>query len=255
MSSDNANKDTKILTVTKFPHGQQETPRAVRWRDWQRKLLFCFGSHFPMLARQTADPLDPSLPWWGLTWLYDFDSMSAQDEQKVFSEFLKAQYSLLHILTENFYTQEKQLINNHEPIALAKKMKDLYSREWDKTLLKHFPDKDGWTPTEWMSAYIPFGYMCLKALADKYDETGVSDAIAKYDEWEKSKKFNSKDINAWASNVEASFAAWFNVAGENPSYMAAVEIVRGILSSDNEDWRQWAFAFSREKSLTLCQRF
>ena len=59
MSSDNANKDTKILTMSKFPHGQ-DTPRTVRWRDWQRKLLFCFGSHFPMLAGPTVEPLDPS---------------------------------------------------------------------------------------------------------------------------------------------------------------------------------------------------
>lgn len=94
-----------------------------------------------------------------------------------------------------------------------------------------------------MLTYIPFDYLCLQELSRKYDESGVTDAISKYDDWTKAEKFNPKGINTWVSGVEAAFDAWINVAGDSPSYMRAVAIVRGILSPDNEDWRTWAFAF------------
>ena len=134
MSTDN-HKENKVISMTKFPHNL-DTPRATRWRDWVKKLRFTFGSIFPLLADQLSDPINPLDYWWGLTWkpLYDFTHMSAQEEQKLYAEFQKAQYSILHVISENFYQQEKQLIINHEPCVLKKKLQDLYSPKWDKDL-------------------------------------------------------------------------------------------------------------------------
>ena len=70
--------------------------------------------------------------------------------------------------------------------------------------------------------WLPFGYMCLQELGRKYDETGVTDAISKYDEWVKAQTFNPKDIMASVSSVEATVDGWNNVAGQSPGYMGGI---------------------------------
>ena len=74
------------------------------------KLRYAFGSVYPLLANQTSESLDPSKYWWGLTWnaLLDLDNLNQEQEQKLYVDFQKAQYSLLHVLSENFGTHEKQ---------------------------------------------------------------------------------------------------------------------------------------------------
>jgi len=56
--------------------------------------------------------LDPSKYWWGLTWnaLLDFDNFNQEQEQKLYVDFQKAQYSLLHVLSENFGMHDKHII-------------------------------------------------------------------------------------------------------------------------------------------------
>ena len=103
-------------------------------------------SHYPLLSHQTSEVLGPSTYWWGLTWspLLDFDNINQEQEQNLYVDFQKAQYSLLHVLSENFGTHDKQIIANHDPVQLVEKLKAKHTVEWEK--LEFFPDMPGWTP-------------------------------------------------------------------------------------------------------------
>ena len=234
------------LKVSKFDHSST-TPRAMRWRDWEVKLRYAFGSSFPLLANQTSESLDPSAYWWGLTWnaVLDIDNLTQEQEQKLYVDFQKAQYSLLHVLSENFGTHEKQIIADHDPVQLVVKLTAKHTADWDEKL-EFFPNRQGWTPTKWMTTWLPFGYMCLHNIAAKYIDTGVTDAITKHDAYVASKAFTPSNITKWVSTVEHAWAGWRNTVTD-PEHMAAVELVREILSSDNEDWKQWAFSFATQQ--------
>jgi hypothetical protein len=141
--------------------------------------------------------------------ILDFDNMMQEEEQKLYFDFQKAQYSLLHVLSENFGTHEKQIIA-------------------------------GWTPTHWMVPWLPFGYMCLRSIDAKYDDSGVTDAITKYNAYVTSKTFTPSNITKLVSTIEHAWAGWRNTVTD-PEHMAAVELVREILSSDNEDLENMGF--------------
>ena len=246
MSNNDKTNGHNALKVSKFDHSST-TPRATRWREWVVKLRYAFGSAFPLLANQTSESLDPSKYWWGLTWnaLLDLDNLNQEQEQKLYVDFQKAQYSLLHVLSENFGTHEKQIIADHDPVQLVVKLTAKHTADWDEKL-EFFPDRQGWTPTKWMTTWLPFGYMCLHNIAAKYVDTGVTDAITKHDAYVNCKTFTPNNIAKWVSTVEHAWAGWRNTVTD-PEHMAAVELVREILSSDNEDWKQWAFSFATQQ--------
>ena len=97
-----------------------------------------------------------------------------------------------------------------------------------------------------MTTWLPFGYMCLHNIAAKYVDTGVTDAITKHDAYVASKTFTPSNITKWVSGVEHAWAGWRNTVTD-PEHMAAVELVREILSSDNEDWKSWAYSFETQQ--------
>ena len=68
--------------------------------------------------------------------------MDKQQEQKLYVDFQKAQCSLLHVLSENFGTHEKQIIADHDPVQLVVKLKAKHMVEWDDKL-EFFPDMPG----------------------------------------------------------------------------------------------------------------
>jgi hypothetical protein len=133
---------TTILKVEFFSHTSQKS-RSERWREWYSKLKFAFGDALPMIANQIGQQCDPKLHWWGLQWnpvLFDFDSMSAEEEKKCWLYFQTAQYALMDVLSSNFATHEKQIIADHDPLVLTEKLIRQYSEMWDSKLLS-FPDK------------------------------------------------------------------------------------------------------------------
>jgi hypothetical protein len=77
---------------------------------------------------------------------------------------------------------------------------------------------------KWMTTWMPFGYMCLHAISLKYDDTGVSDAIAKYANFVDAKTFNPSDIPQWISKIESTWTEWKNAAVDR-EHMAAVELI------------------------------
>jgi hypothetical protein len=82
--------------------------------------------------------------------------------------------------------------------------------------LEFFPDKPGWTPTHWMTTWLPFGYMCqLHNIAAKYVDTGVTDAITKHDAYVASKTFTPSNITKWVSTVEHAECRWHEKEGHS----------------------------------------
>jgi hypothetical protein len=140
---------------------------------------------------------------------------------------------------------DKQIIADHDPVQLVEKLKVKYTVEWDRDL-EFFPNRPGWTPTMWMTTWLPFGYMCLHNIAAKYIDTGVTDAITKHDAYVASKTFTPSNITKWVSGVEHAWAGWRNTVTD-PEHMAAVELLQEILSSDNEDWKSWAYSFATQQ--------
>jgi hypothetical protein len=120
MSNNDKTNCYNCLKVSKFDHSST-TPRATRWREWVVKLRYAFESAYPLLANQTSEVLDPLNYWWDLTWrpLLDLDNMNQEQEPRLYVDFQKAQYSLLHVLSENFGTHEKQIIADHDPVQLV----------------------------------------------------------------------------------------------------------------------------------------
>jgi hypothetical protein len=99
------------LKVIKFSHKTCRS-RAVRWREWVQQLKFSYGTTFPLLSSQMSEACNLQEHWWDLSWhaMYDFDNMSREEDQSFFVSLSKAQFSLLHVLSENFGTHEKQSI-------------------------------------------------------------------------------------------------------------------------------------------------
>ena len=83
----------------------------------------------------------------------------------------------------------------------------------------------------------------MRNIAAKYDASGVTDAITKHDVYVTSKTYTPSNITKWVSTIEHAWAGWRNTVTD-PEHVAAVELVREILSCDNEDWKTWAFAFA-----------
>jgi hypothetical protein len=119
-NNEKTNGGFHALKVSKFDHSST-TPRATSWREWEVQLRYVFGSAYPLLANQTSESLDPSKYWWGLSWntLLDFDNFNQEQEQKLYVDFQKAQYSWLHVLSENFGMHDKQIIADHDPVQLV----------------------------------------------------------------------------------------------------------------------------------------
>jgi hypothetical protein len=74
-----------------------------------------------MLANQLSEVCNPEDYWWGLTHFVRLRDLDKVEEQKLYLDFSKAQYSILHVLSENFGTYEKQIISDHDTVVLVEK--------------------------------------------------------------------------------------------------------------------------------------
>jgi hypothetical protein len=161
--------------------------------------------------------------------------MTSAEEQELNLKFTKDRYSLLHVLSKNVGSHEKQIIADHDPVVLVPKLTQKYSDSWDANL-EFWPSTKAWTSTDWMTTWLPFGYLCLHAIARKYDDTGVSDALSKFNIYVASKKFTPSDPTGWVSMIEHAWNEWKNTVTD-PDHLAALELIREILASDDDDWK------------------
>ncbi len=221
------NKSSR-LHVSKFPHSSDES-RADKWREWDALLHTAFGEIHPLLANQFNHKCDPEETFFGMPWhpMLHVDSLTEEQEVKLQTEFMKAQYGLLHVLRDNFGSHEKQIVNMHAPDVLAKKLAEKHEWEEDHPNL----------------TWLPFGYLCKHAIAEKYDDSGVTDALSKLSAFNEAKSFAFSDVQKWASKLDH---AWHEYESTviDPSHMAAVETLHQIIHSGHDDWKAWALQFS-----------
>jgi len=223
-----SDKQKGVLNVSKFPHGSS-TPRAEKWRSWWAKVKAAFGSKFPLLATLLDQIPDPSQDYYGFTWhsIYDFATMDEAQTLQLLKEYTMGQYALYHTLTENFDEKQKQVIESHASDTLTNTLKTRYT----------------WPVGHHNIAWLPFGIMCAQALGKEYADSGVTDAIAKHTNFEKAKPFNTDDVDSWSAKLRHAWTSWQNAVSD-PSHMAAVQILKGILDCPDTDWKSWAFQFS-----------
>ena len=164
------------LTVPKFPHSST-VPRSEKWRRWTALLLSStFGMKYPFLTNLLSQKPDATEEFWGFDWdsVYDWYNIPAAEERTLGKEFMMAQYALYHALTESFQEQQRHIIESHAPEQLTRTLRARY--QWP---LGH--DNLDW---------LPFGFLCLQAMGEEYDDSGVTDAIAKHTNFEQAKSFN-----------------------------------------------------------------
>ena len=221
-------KGSGALAVPKYPHGST-TPRAEKWRSWSAILKSAFGMKYSVLTTLLSQEPDATQEFWGFTLdsLYDWYNITAVEERTLRKEFMMSQYALYHALTESFQQQQRHIIESHAPEELTRTLRARY--QWP---LGH--DNLDW---------LPFGILCLQAIGKQYDESGVTDAIAKHTNFEQAKPFNPADVDAWASKLTHAWTAWKNVVS-NPDHMAAVQILKGVLDTPDSDWKSWGYNFS-----------
>ena len=224
--------ETKSLTarlpVEKFKHSNMTMSRADKWEEFKTSLKSAFGQVFPLLAQQLDHKCDPTKEVWGLPWgVRKFSALTGDAQISLLREFTQAQYALHLTLNENFGTHEKNIIQKHEPSTLTEKLKA--DRKW----------KDDDKRVVW----LPFGYLCLHEIEQKYTETGVTNALTKYAVFNEAKAFKPSDVPQWASKLEHAWAEYYNSI-ENLSHMAAIDTLHQILDSGHDGWNQWAVQFS-----------
>ena len=163
-------KGSGALAVPKFPHSST-APRAEKWRSWSAILKSAFGMKYSLLTNLLSQEPDAREEFWGFTWdsVYDWYNIGAAEERTLRKEFMMAQYALYHALTESFQQQQCHIIESHAPEQLTRTLRARY--QWP---LGH--DNLDW---------LPFGILCLQEIGKQYDDSGVTDAIAKHEEWPK----------------------------------------------------------------------
>ena len=83
----------------------------------------------------------------------------------------------------------------------------------------------------------------LHEIEKKYADSGVTNALAKYAEFNDAKIFTPSDVPKWASKLEHAWSEYNNTITD-PSHMTAVDTLNQILDSGHEGWNQWAVQFT-----------
>ena len=114
-----------------------------------------------------------------------------EQEQKLYVDFQKAQYSLLHVLSENFGTHENRLSQNTILFSLWKNSRP---STWSIGTLSSSSFPTSQDRHHVVALRVPM--MCLYNIAAKYIDTGVTDAITKHVAYVASKPFTTVFLRA-----------------------------------------------------------
>jgi hypothetical protein len=234
MSLSKSSKDSdKGLTVPKFDHGSTDS-KGEKWRKWLTLLSSAFGQSYPVFAMQLNDVPEPidspdGSKLWNLYWHpMSLRMLSADGSyEKLVVEFTRSQYALYHTLSLNFLSHQRQIIEDHSPLELT------------RTLMQ----KHNWPQDDEHLTFLPFGLLCLRGMANKYEDSGVTDALHKYDKFTLAKPFKQNNVSAWIADLQHAWNTWRN-AIKDPEHMAAVEITQQVIKCDDPDWKSWALQYS-----------
>jgi hypothetical protein len=190
MSMSKFKDSDKGLNVPKFYHSLTYS-KGEKWRKWMTLFSSAFGQH-PMSLR-----------------------MLGADEtyEKLVVQFTRSQYAIYHTLSLNFLTHQRQIIEEHSPIELKRTMMQ----------------KDNWPQDDEHITFLPFGLLFLRAMANKYEDSGVTDALHKYESYTLAKPLKPGIVSVWISNLLHAWTTWHNSI-KDPEFMAAVEILQQVIN-------------------------
>jgi hypothetical protein len=233
MSTSKSKDVDKGLNVPKFDHGSTDG-KGEKWRKWMTLFSSAFGQSYPLFAMQLNDVPEPidspdGSKLWNLYWHPMSLRMLVSDEsyEKLVVQFTRSQYVIYHTLSLNFLSQQRKIIEDHSPIELTRTL-----------MLKH-----GWSQDDEHINFLPFGLLCLRAMANKYEDSGVTDALHKYEKYTMAKPFKQSNVSAWIADLQHAWNTWHNSI-KDPEHMAAVEITQQVIKCDDPDWKTWALQYS-----------
>jgi hypothetical protein len=234
-----ATNDSKDKYRPTFPHNDSKTSRAERWRTFDTNVQSYMGTKCPMLAEHMLScTFDEKQNCCGQSDTFfeitlGLDMSSTLTEKKINpaqEKFIQAQYELSICLTTNFTATDRATIDKFKPqVVMARIQKENPS----------LPSDDFWL------RFVPFASLCFQELASKYDDSGATDALIKLHNFQIAKAFKPNNVAAWMSTVENT---WSQVAAiaDDPTYLAALELLLSIKNSKHQIWSQWASNFAHE---------
>ena len=230
-------KGDKYRTCPIFPHNDQKTSRAERWRDFDTNLQSYIGTKTPILAEHIlSDIFDEDELNCGQSddffhYTLGITSTTSEKTLKAAQEkYLQAQYELFSCLTTNFQTTNRATIDRY-------KKKQVVER-----IMKQNPSV---TPNDLWVRFVPFASLCYLELASKYDDQGATDALIKLHNFQIAKPFKPNNVSTWISGVENTWSQVADIA-DDPAYLAALELLLSVKNSKHEIWSPWASNFAHE---------
>jgi hypothetical protein len=89
-------------------------------------------------------------------------------------------------------------------------------------------------------------------MANKYEDSGVTDALHKYEKFTLAKPFKQSNVSAWIADLQHAWNTWQN-AIKDPEHMSAVEITQQVIKCDDPDWKSWSLQYSSRLGTPLIQ--
>ena len=232
MSSSTSSKE-KLgqIAVKPFDHKNDKgDTRAKRWKEWAESLRISSASVFPFLAMHLRSTPDASLPRFGLLFSpahFDLDPPGGTKWKASVKLFEISQWQLYNVLHQNFGPKETKLFSDHDPHTLGASLKAQH----------------GWGDDHENIVFLPFAILAHNAIAAKYSETGISDALRKFDLWEKTKIFKSGKVEEWCSDLENAYNE-LQLSAHDREHLAALQALHSILNCGKDVWRTWAMSFA-----------
>ena len=144
-----------------FPHNEQKSSSAERWRAFETDLQSYLGTKTPILAEHLSNVFDEEEQNCGQTedfFQYILGVTSASNEKTLKAaqeKYLQAQYELFLYLMQNFTTTDRATIDRYKQQAVVAR------------IMKQNPSvkaNDLWV------RFVPFASLCYLELAGKYDD-------------------------------------------------------------------------------------
>ena len=175
-------RTASINFETKFDHGDTKTARAQKWDTWSLAFINAAASAHPFLTEQLPVRPNPAQQYYGLPWPSLWFDFSNDDAWRTSGQrFAVSQAQIYAILQKNFGAVEKKILDDCSMTALKLRYTAEYQFDADSEMI----------------TLLPYGILAFHAIADKYSEKGVTDALTKLARFEDAKAFNPKDVEKW----------------------------------------------------------
>lgn len=224
-----SSKERGQITIAPFDHKNEKgETRASRWKQWADQLRNSCASVFPFLAMQLRTTPDATLERFGLPFSeVHFDFSGPRGQKEAVKLFEISQWQLFSVLHKSFGTQETKLFQDYDPMRL----------------IPLFKSQFGWDDDHENVQFLPFAILVHNAIAGKYSDTGISDALTKFDRWEKAKVFKTGKVEEWCSELENAYNE-VQLSVHDREHLAALQVLHSVLNCGKDVWKTWAMSFA-----------